>query len=57
MMINSSDLRAAGFKLKDVLPPALETATRGVLRSRGAGLRSLEGRALKGLFCQWTVTM
>jgi len=29
MMINSSDLRAAGFKLKEVLPPALEAATRG----------------------------
>jgi len=31
-----------GFKLKEVIPPALETAARGVLRTRGAGLRSLE---------------
>ena len=44
MLINSSELRAAGFKLKEVLPPpALEAAARGGLRTRGAGLRSLEG--------------
>ncbi len=44
MLINSSELRAAGFKLKvvfEVLPPALEAAAR--VRTRGAGLRSLEG--------------
>jgi hypothetical protein len=28
MLINSSELRAAGFKLKEVLPPALEAAAR-----------------------------
>ncbi len=39
MLIN--ELRAAGFKLKEVLPPAHETAAR--VRTRGAGLRSLEG--------------
>ena len=43
MIINSSELRAAGFKLKEVLPPqvlppALEAAARGGLRTRGAGL-------------------
>ena len=46
MLINSTELRAAGFKLKEVLqvlPPALETATHGRLRTRGAGLRSLDG--------------
>ena len=43
MLINSSELRAAGFKLKEVLPPALETAARGGMCTRGAGLRSLEG--------------
>ena len=31
-------LRADGFKLKEVLPQGLEAATRGVLRTRGAGL-------------------
>ena len=41
MLSNSSELRAAGFKLKEVLPPALEAAAR--VRTRGAELRSLEG--------------
>jgi hypothetical protein len=47
MMINSSELRAAGFKLRDMLPPALEAAARGGLQTRGAGLRSLEEMVLK----------
>jgi hypothetical protein len=47
MMINSSELRAAGFKLKKVLPPALDAAARADLRTRGAGLRSLEGMGPK----------
>ena len=41
MMVNSSELRAAGFKLKEVLPPELEQAAR--TRTRGAGLWRLEG--------------
>jgi hypothetical protein len=45
MLINSSELCAAGFKLKEVLPPTLETAAR--VRTRGAGLRSLEGMGPK----------
>jgi hypothetical protein len=45
MLINSSELRAAGFKLKEVFPPALEAAAR--VRTRGAGLRSLEGMGPK----------
>jgi hypothetical protein len=45
MLINSSELRAAGFKLKEVFPPALETTTR--VHTRGAGLRSLEGMGPK----------
>jgi hypothetical protein len=45
MLINSNELRAAGFKLKEVLPPALEEAAR--VRTRGAGLRSLEGMGPK----------
>ena len=47
MMINSSELRAAGFKLKEVLPPALEAAARGGLHTRGVGLQSLEGMGPK----------
>ena len=47
MLINSSELRAAGFKLKEVLPPALKAAARGGFRTRGQGLRSLEGMGPK----------
>ena len=47
MIVNSSELRAAGFKLKEVLPLQLEAAARGGLRTRGAGLRSLEGMGPK----------
>ena len=43
MLVNSSEVRAAGFKLKEVLPPQLEAAARGGRRTRGAGLRQLEG--------------
>ena len=43
MIMNSSELRAAGFKLKELLPPELEEAARGGMRTRGAGLRQLEG--------------
>jgi hypothetical protein len=38
MLINSSEFRSAGFKLKEVLPPALEAAAH--VRTRE---RSLEG--------------
>ena len=47
MLINSSEFRASGFKIKEVIPPTLEAATRGVLRTRGAVLRSLEGMGPK----------
>ena len=47
IVINSNELRAAGFKLKEVLPPALEATARGGFRTRGAGLRSLEGMGPK----------
>ena len=43
MIANSSELRAAGFKLQKLLPPELEQAARGGMRKRGAGLRQLEG--------------
>jgi hypothetical protein len=45
MLINCSVLRAVGFKLKEVLPPSLEAVAR--VRTRGAGLRSLEGMGPK----------
>ena len=36
MLINSSELRAAGFKFKEVLPPSLDAAAR--VHTRGVGL-------------------
>ena len=47
MVINSSELRAAGFKLKEVLPPSLEVGALGGMCTRGSGLRSLEGMGPK----------
>ena len=43
MIVNSSELRAAGFSLREVLPPALESLARQGARTRGAGLRQLQG--------------
>ena len=52
-----SELRAAGFKLKEVLPSALETAVRGGLRTRGRDYEDLRSWVLKGLFFQWMMTL
>jgi hypothetical protein len=41
MIINSSQWRAAGFKLDKVSPPQPEAAARSGMRTRGAGLRQL----------------
>ena len=43
MIINSSELRGAGFNLQEVIPPELESAARLGRRTRGAVLRQLEG--------------
>ena len=43
MIINSSELRGAGFNLQEVIPPALEAAARSGRRTRGAGVRQVEG--------------
>jgi len=47
MLINSSELRAAGFTLREVIPPALEAAACGGRRRYGAGLRQLQGMGPK----------
>ncbi len=39
MIVNSSELRAAGFDLREVLPLQLEAAARGTRRTRGAALK------------------
>ena len=46
MIINSSELRAAGFTLREVFPPELEAAAR-CRSTRGAGIRQLEGMCPK----------
>jgi hypothetical protein len=43
MIINSNQLRAAGFKINKVIPPQLEAAARICMRTRGVGLRQLRG--------------
>ena len=43
MLVNSSEVRAVGFKLKEVLPAELEAAARAGRRARGTGLRQLQG--------------
>ncbi len=39
MIVNSLELRAAGFDLREVIPLPLEAATRGGQRTRGAALK------------------
>jgi hypothetical protein len=39
MIVNSSELRAAGFDLGEVIPLQLEAAVRGARRTRGAVLK------------------
>jgi hypothetical protein len=41
MIVNSSELRGAGFDLREVLPLQLEAAARGALRTRGAVLKKI----------------
>jgi len=46
MIINSSELRTAGFTLQEVFPPELEASARR-RSTRGAGIRQLEGMGPK----------
>jgi hypothetical protein len=39
--VNSSELRVAGFDLREVLPLQLEVAVRGARRTRGAALKQI----------------
>jgi hypothetical protein len=44
MIVNSSELHAAGFDLREVIPFQLEAAARGGLRrTRGAALNQIHG--------------
>jgi hypothetical protein len=41
MIVNLSELRAAGFDLREVLPLQLEAAAPGGQRTRGAALKQI----------------
>ncbi len=43
MIVNSSELRAAGFDLREVIPLQLEVAVRGAQCMRGATLKQIHG--------------
>jgi cell division inhibitor SulA len=53
MLINSSELRAAGFKLKEVLDLQHLRQLHVVARD----CEVLRVWVLKGLFCQWMMTL
>ncbi len=43
MIVNSSELRNAGFDLREVIPVQLEVVTRGARRTRGTTLKQIHG--------------
>jgi hypothetical protein len=43
MIVNSSEMRAAGFDLREVIPLQLEMATRGGQHSRATTLKQIHG--------------
>ena len=43
LIVNTSELRAAGFDLREVIPLQLEAVTRGDPRTRGAALKQIHG--------------
>ncbi len=47
MIVNSSELRAAGFDLREVIPLQLEAAARGGRRTRGAALKQIHWMGTK----------
>jgi hypothetical protein len=52
MIVNSSELCAAGFDLREVLPLQLEAAAHGARRTRGAALKQIHG-----MYSPWITTM
>ncbi len=43
MIVNFSELRTAGFDLREVIPLQLEAVTRGGRRTRGAAFKQIHG--------------
>ncbi len=54
MIVNSSELRAAGFDLREVIPLQLEALARGARCTRGAVLKQIHDM---GMYCPWITTM
>ncbi len=46
-LVNSSELRAAGFDLREVIPLQLEAAARGGQRTRGAALKQIHSMGIR----------
>ena len=49
MIVNSSEVRGAGFKLTELMPPVLDSSVRVSSRLRGARVRTMEGMGAKKL--------
>ena len=49
MIVNSSEVRGAGFKLQELMPLELDSSVRAGPRTRGAGVCSMEGMGEKKL--------
>jgi len=54
MIVNSSEVRGASFKLKELLPLELYRSVRVSSCTRGAGVRSMEGMGEKKLVMSTT---
>ena len=56
MLINYSELRATGFKLKEVLPPTRQLHVVASAHEE-RDYEVFRVWDLKGLFCQWMMTL
>ena len=57
MIVNSSELCAAGFDLREVIPLQLETTARGGQCTRGAALNRFTTWVPGGMYFPWITTM
>ncbi len=57
MIVNTSELRSAGFDVRDVLPLQLEAASRGGQRHVTRPSSRFTSRVPGGIYSPWTTTM
>ena len=57
MIVNSSELRSAGFDLREVIPLQLEVVVCGVRRTRGVTLNQIHGMGVRRYVLSWITTM